>query len=75
MKTNAVGFAAGLLCLAISMPFPAHGQFIYPPVLIVPPPAQDNGVRNLKPSPDKPKPVDTQAQTGGHYEGRRWVPD
>ncbi|HEX9168279.1 MAG TPA: hypothetical protein VF886_05030 [Roseiarcus sp.] len=76
MKTNAVRFAAGLVFVAVGAPFPACGQFIYPPVLVVPPP-QDYSPLKPKPPPDKPKPADTPPQTGkgGHYEGRTWVPD
>jgi hypothetical protein len=43
MKTNAVRFAAGLVFFIVGAPFPACGQFIYPPVFVVPPPAQDYG--------------------------------
>jgi hypothetical protein len=75
MKTNAVRFAAGLALFAIGAPLPACAQFLYPPIVIVTPPAQDYGAQKPKPLPDKPKPADTQAQTGGHYEGRRWIPD
>jgi hypothetical protein len=77
MKTNAVRFAAGLAVLAAGVPSAALSQFIYPPVLVVPPPAQDYGTPKPKPQPDKPKPADspTQAKPGGHYEGRTWVPD
>jgi hypothetical protein len=41
MKANAVRFAAGLALVAFAVPFPACGQFFYPPVIIVPPPAQN----------------------------------
>ena len=43
MKANAVRFAAGLVFLAVGAPLPALRQFIYPPVFVVPPPAQDYG--------------------------------
>ena len=77
MKANAVRFAAGLVFLTVGAPFPACGQFIYPPVLVVPPPAQSYGAPKAasRPPPDKPKPPDTQAKPGGHYEGRTFVPD
>jgi hypothetical protein len=76
MKTNAVRFAAGLAFLAAGAPFHANAQFIYPPVFVVPPPAQDFGTPKPKPPPDKPKPADAPAKAkGGHYEGRTWVPD
>ena len=77
MKTKPVRFAAGLVFLAVGAPFPACGQFIYPPVFVIPPPAQDYGAPKPKPPPDKPKPADspTQAKPAGHYEGRTWVPD
>ena len=78
MKTNAVRVAAGLAVLMGGAPFPAWGQFVYPPVFAVPPPpAQDYASPKPKPSPDKPKSAETapQAKPGGHYEGRTWVPD
>jgi hypothetical protein len=78
MKANAVRFAAGLTLLAAGAPFPAFGQFIYPPVLIVPPPPENFAPKPAsRPPPDKPKGADspTQAKPTGHYEGRTWVPD
>jgi hypothetical protein len=79
MKANAVRFAAGLLFLTVDAPFPACGQFIYPPVLVVPPPTQSYVPKPAaKLPPDQPKPTaDAPAQTTkrGHYEGRTWVPD
>jgi hypothetical protein len=79
MKTNAIRFAAGLALLA-GAPFPAFGQFSYPPVLIVPPPPQSYVPAKPapKPPPDRSKVTDAppaQAKPGGHYEGRTWVPD
>ena len=41
MKTNAVRFAAGLVFLIGGAPLPACGQFIYPPVFVVPPPGAE----------------------------------
>jgi hypothetical protein len=77
MKTNAVRFAAGLALFAAGAPFPAFGQFIYPPVFVVPPPAENYASPPPKPPPDKPKPAETspQAKPAGHYEGRTFVPD
>jgi hypothetical protein len=79
MKSNAVRFAAGLAFFTAGAPFPACGQFIYPPVFVVPPPAQDYGAAKPapRPPPDKPKPADTpsQGKPAGHYEGRTFVPD
>jgi hypothetical protein len=79
MKTNAVRFAAGLVLFIVGAPFPACGQFIYPPVFVVPPPAQDYGSPRpaSRPPLDQPKPADppAQAKPAGHYEGRRYVPD
>jgi hypothetical protein len=79
MKANAVRFAAGLALVAFGAPFPACGQFFYPPVIIVPPPAQDYATPKPapKPPPPKPKAADTapQAKPTGHYEGRVYVPD
>jgi hypothetical protein len=76
MKANAVRIAAGIVFLAVGAPSYAYAQFIYPPVFVVPPPAQNYGTATPKPPPDKPKPAapPTQAK-GGHYEGRTWVPD
>jgi hypothetical protein len=79
MKTNAVRFAAGLVFFIVGAPFPACGQFIYPPVFVVPPQAQDYGAPRpaSRPPLDKPKPADppAQAKPAGHYEGRSYVPD
>lgn len=76
MKASAVRFAAGLVFLAVGAPLPALSQFIYPPVFVVPPPAQDYGTPpKPKPAPEKPKDAPPQAKRGGHYEGRTWVPD
>ena len=78
MKTY-VRFAAGLVFFSAGAPLPVSAQFIYPPVLVVPPPAQNYAPKPVTrpPPPDKPKPTDTPPQTtkGGHYEGRTWVPD
>jgi hypothetical protein len=80
MRTNAVRFAAGLALFAFGASFPACGQFIYPPVLVIPPPAQNYAAPKpaSRPPPDKLKPADTppnQAKPAGHYEGRTFVPD
>jgi hypothetical protein len=80
MKANAVRFAAGLALVAFGAPLPACGQFIYPPLVIVPPPAQDYAKPRAAPNPpppDKPKPPDspTDARPKGHYQGRTFVPD
>jgi hypothetical protein len=79
MRTNSVRFAAGLALLAACAPGSALGQFIYPPVLIVPPPPDNYGTPKpaSKPPPDKPKPAEppAQAKPAGHYEGRTFVPD
>jgi hypothetical protein len=80
MNTNAVRFAAGLAFFAVGAQFPAWGQFIYPPVFVVPPPAENYVTPKPKPPPDKPKPPDTpntpsQARPAGHFEGRTYVPD
>jgi hypothetical protein len=78
MRTNAVRFAAGLALLVFGASFPARGQFIYPPVLVVPPPQTYAAPKPAsKPPPDKPKPADTpnQAKPAGHYEGRTFLPD
>jgi hypothetical protein len=80
MKTNAVRFAAGLALVAFGAPFPAVGQYFPPPLIIVPPPAQNYAVPKPapKPPPEKPKPqTDTplQPKPTGHYEGRTYVPD
>jgi hypothetical protein len=80
MRANAVRFAAGLALMALGAPFPACGQFIYPPLVIVPPPAQDYAKPRPAPNPPPPKPkpaTDTPppAKPTGHYEGRTYVPD
>jgi hypothetical protein len=80
MRTNAFRFAAGLMLIAFGAPFPASGQYLPPPLIIFPPPAQDYAAPRpvLKPPPpDKPKPSDTSGQTKptGRYQGRTFVPD
>jgi hypothetical protein len=80
MKTNAVRFAAGLALIALGAPLPAAAQY-FPPLIIVPPPAQDYSMP--KPAPRPPPPVRTrspsdappQPKPKGHYEGRTYVPD
>ena len=78
MKTKAARFAAGLALVAFGAPFPASGQYFPPPLIIVPPPAQEYAAPKPKPPP-KPKPSadapPPQAKPGGHYEGRTYVPD
>lgn len=81
MKTNAARFAAGLALVAFGAPLPARGQY-FPPLIIVPPPAQDYGAPKPPPEPARrpatPKPPpDTSPQTkpSGHYQGRTYVPD
>jgi hypothetical protein len=82
MKANPARFAAGLALAALSAPVPAFGQYFPPPLIIVPPPAQEYvtprpGLKSQQPA--KPKPPDSaRPQTksgGGHYEGRTYVPD
>jgi hypothetical protein len=80
MKTNAVRLAAGLAVVALGAPAPASGQYFPPPLIIVPPPAQEYAVPKPapKPPPAQPKPqADTppQRKPTGHYEGRTYVPD
>ncbi len=78
MKTNASRFAAGLVFFSAIAPLPACAQFFYPPIVVVPPPAQNYPVKPAnRPPPDKTRPADTStpASRGGHYEGRTWVPD
>jgi hypothetical protein len=75
---NVVRFAAGLALLAIAPPLTASGQWL-PPLIIVPPPAQDYAAPRPapKPPPDKPKPADTPPPDApkGHYQGRTFIPD
>jgi hypothetical protein len=81
MKTNAARLAAALALVAMGAPFPASGQYFPPPLIIVPPPAQEYVTPKpvpKSPLPAKPKPtVDSppQAKPTGHYEGRTFVPD
>ena len=80
MKTNAAQLAAGLALVAFGAPFPASGQYFPPPLIIVPPPAQEYSKPKPVPNPAPPKPkapADTPPQTkpSGHYEGRTFVPD
>jgi hypothetical protein len=80
MKSNAARFAAGL-ALAFGAPLPAYAQYFPPPLIIVPPPAQDYSQpkpvpERTRPAKPKPPPADTPPQPrGGHYEGRTYVPD
>jgi hypothetical protein len=80
MKTNAARIAAGLALTAFGAPAPACGQYFPPPLIIVPPPAQDYGAPKPVPNPKQPArpkpPADTSPPTRrGHYEGRTYVPD
>jgi hypothetical protein len=80
MKTNARRFAAALALVAFGAPFPACGQYFPPPLIIVPPPAQNYAIPKPAPRapPARPKPpADTppQPKPTGHYEGRTYVPD
>ena len=68
MKTNAARFAAGLVLLSAGAPLPACAQFIYPPVLVVPPPAQ-----NYTPKPvyrPPPRQTETCGYAGARIQGR-----
>ncbi len=80
MKANAVRFATGAALVAFAAPLPAAGQYFPPPLIIVPPPAQDYAIPKPapKPQPDKPKPSNTVAPPDGpkgHFQGRTFVPD
>ncbi len=81
MKTNAARFAAGLALMSVGAPAPASGQYFPPPLIMVPPPAQDYSApkpvpRSGQPSERQRPPADTPPQTRrGHYEGRTYVPD
>lgn len=80
MKTNAVRFAAGLALVAFGAPFPAFGQYFPPPLIVVPPQAQEYARPRPAPEPPPPRPsppndVAPQAKPTGHYQGRTYVPD
>jgi hypothetical protein len=80
MKANAVRFAAGAALVAFAAPLPAAGQYFPPPLIIVPPPAQNYAIPKPapKPPPDKPKPSNTPPPPDapkGHYQGRTFIPD
>jgi hypothetical protein len=81
MRTNAVRLVAGLAMVAFGAPVPASGQYFPPPLIIVPPPAQEYAVPKPAPKPLPParpkQPADTppQPKPTGHYEGRTYVPD
>lgn len=82
MRLNAVRFAAGLALIGFGAPLPAYGQYFPPPLIVVPPPAQDYAAPRQAPDrarPARPNPqpqAETPPQTrGGHYEGRTYVPD
>ena len=79
MRANALRFAFALTLVAFGAPLPASGQYL-PPLIIVPPPAQNYAVPKPapKPSADKPKPtadVPPPAKPAGRYQGRTFVPD
>jgi hypothetical protein len=81
MQTNAVRFAAGLALVAFGAPFSAFGQYFPPPLIFVPPPAQEYATPRPVPRPPPPprstRPIDAAppAKPTGHYEGRTYVPD
>jgi hypothetical protein len=62
--------------VAFAAPLPAAGQY-FPPLIIVPPPAQDYSAPRPKPQPDKPKPSNAVPPDApkGHYQGRTFIPD
>jgi hypothetical protein len=79
MKANSVRWAAALALGAFAAPLPAASQY-FPPLIIVPPPAQDYALPRPmpKPQPSKARPVpDTPppAKPTGHYQGQTFVPD
>ncbi|HEY1862727.1 MAG TPA: hypothetical protein VGG77_03365 [Roseiarcus sp.] len=79
MKANGLRFVAGLALVTVCAPLPASGQYFPPPLIIVPPPAQDYAAPRPapKPPPDKPKPPNTAPADApkGHYQGRTFIPD
>lgn len=80
MRASAVQFAAGFALVAFAAPLPATAQYFPPPLIIVPPPAQDYAAPRPapKPPPDKPKPSNTPPPPDGpkgHYQGRTFIPD
>ncbi|HEY1783399.1 MAG TPA: hypothetical protein VGG79_23770 [Roseiarcus sp.] len=80
MKTNAVRFVAGLALVAFGAPFPAFGQYFPPPLIIVPPQAQEYARPRPRAEPPPPKPgppgdAAPYVKPTGHYEGRTYVPD
>src|SRR5271170_3571272 len=80
MKANAVRCAATLALVAFAAPLPATAQYFPPPLIIVPPPAQDYAAPRPAPRPPPPKPrpaADTPplAKPAGHYQGQTFVPD
>lgn len=81
MKTKAVRFAAGLALVAVGAPFPAFGQYFPPPLIVVPPPAQEYARPKPAPEPSLPKPrpprdaAPQEPKATGHYQGRTYVPD
>ena len=78
MKPSVVRRFAALALVAFAAPLSAAAQY-FPPLIIVPPPAQDYAAPRPapKPQPDKAKPSDTSLQDGpkGHYQGRTFIPD
>ena len=82
MKTNAVQFAAGLALVAFGAPFPAFGQYFPPPLIVVPPQAQEYA--RPRPAPDHHRRPNQGRQATmrprrrnrrGTTEGRTYVPD
>jgi hypothetical protein len=59
MKTKAIRIAGGVALLAFGPTFPACAQFLYPMIIVPPPPAQ-NLVMPPKPTP-KPTPAKPNA--------------
>jgi len=79
MRANAVRFAAGAALIAFGAASPACGQYFPPPLIIVPPPAQNYATPRPPPkqSPERPKPSDTVPpdRPRGHFQGRTFIPD
>jgi hypothetical protein len=78
MRARAVRCAAALALVAA--PLPANAQYFPPPLIIVPPPAQDYSAPRPAPKPQPPKPrpaaeTPPPAKPTGHYQGQTFVPD
>jgi hypothetical protein len=66
--------------IAVCASFPASAQYLPPPLIFVPPPAQEYAAPKQSPKPAQPdrsklSDAPADAKPKGHYQGRLFIPD